>query len=177
MPGRRWYVYKCTDCGGATNPLDLMRLGGKPRPDFRARDGRAEAAVRVYQVLCWWCRTYHPPEEVETCMKIPERHAEASNGTGSSSKSLVAGLLTPFCEIWAFLTGTDSATGKKRQPGNLSLRLSSGQLAVTLNDAETCQYCSLMGDSLDDLLLLAEAGLSDGSLPWRPSQYAKPKRR
>lgn len=171
------YRYECTDCGGLTNPLDLMRLGGKVRPDFRARDGHDEPAVKIVRVLCFWCRFYHEPAEVLTCMKIPERRAVSANGTGCSSSALEAGLLTQYSELWAFLTGNPSGTGKPRLPGSLSLRLESGLLAVSLTDPETCQYCCLNGTKLDDLLTQLELGLEDGSLPWRPSKYGPAKKR
>jgi hypothetical protein len=110
-------------------------------------------------------------------MKIPERKAFSHNGTGSSSSAVQAGLLAPFSQLWAFLTGFDPSTGISRQSGNLSLKLQSGLLGLTLNDPETCQYAFLHGESLDDLLLLAECGLSDGTLPWRPSNYSVPKKK
>lgn len=176
MSRRIPYRYTCPDCGITTNLLDVMQLGGKVRPDFRARDGQDEPAVRVSRVLCWWCRLYHPPAEVEACMKIPERRAVTGNGTGSCSSALVAGPLKEFSELWDFLLGSALPDGKKRLPGSLSLKLQSGLLALSLADAETGQYCSLTGESLDDLLTAAELGLGDGSLPWRPSKFNQGKR-
>jgi len=163
-------VKGCSASRSGAEDLILMVRGGFPRPDFVSRDGRGRPRVLVERVLCWWCREFHSPSEVEHCMKIPDRRAGASNGTGSSSSVLDAGVLMQFSELWAFLMGTDTVTGQSRKSGSLSLKFVSGLLGLTLNDAETSQYCFLQGSRLDDLLLQAELGLSDGSLPWRASQ-------
>lgn len=150
----------------------------KQRPEyFRERDGLGRPAVKIVDVLCWWCRLRHSPEGVELCMKIPDRRADAASGTGSLSSALDAGLLTQYSEIWAFLMGTDSVTGVSRKSGSLSLKFASGMLGLSLNDQETGQYCYLNGPKLDDLLLMAEAGLADGSLPWRASNGDSKRRR
>jgi len=157
--------------------LQVIERGKLPCPDFRSRDGGAPPRVTVERVLCWWCRTFHSPEEVESCMKIPERRASAQSGGGSSSSALDAGPLAGCSELWAFLQGIDTVTGASRLPGSMSLKLQSGLLALTLNDQETSQYVFLQGRSLGDLLLMVEAGLADGSLPWRESSGDKRKRR
>jgi len=174
---RRATVYECTACGVLTPEVLLSSLGGKVREPFRARDGSLAPGVRIMRVLCWWCRTFHPPEEVESCMKIPSRSAHQNGDGGSSSSALVPGLLAQYSELWAFLLGTDTVTGALRKSGSLSLKCSSALLGLTLNDAETGQYCFLQGRNLDDLLLMAEAGLGDGSLPWRVSSGAPSRRR
>lgn len=169
-------MYECPACMGITEALHLTQLGGKVRPFFRDRDGRPEPGVTVYRVLCWWCREYHPPEEVEACMKIPDKRSAAVNGHGCSLSAKASGLLGPFSELWAFLTGTPVEGGKPRQAGKLSLSCSAGRVQLTLNDPETAQYCHLEGEAVDDLLLLADAGLCDGSLAWRTSSYTPRKR-
>ncbi len=110
-------------------------------------------------------------------MKIPDRKATGAAGTGSLSSALVAGPLKQFSEIWAFLTGADTVTGASRLPGSLSLKCASGLLGLTLNDAETGQYVFLQGRDLEEMLLMAEGGLGDGSLHWRPSQSGPRKRK
>jgi hypothetical protein len=168
---RRVYRYVCPACGGYCHDLSLTTLGGKVRPEFRTKEVPVPPAVTVLRVLCWWCRTFHPPEEVQSCMKIPERRASLANGIGSSSNALDAGPLKEYCEILVFLTDTQATSGHSRKLGNLSLKCALGRWGLTLNDAETGQYCFLEGDRLADLLLHAECGLSDGSLPWRPSNF------
>lgn len=110
-------------------------------------------------------------------MKIPSRNALSSGGGGSSSNALALGLLAQYSELSAFLLGKDTVTGQVRKSGSLSLKCSLGFLGLTLNDPETGQYCFLQGTSLDDLLLLAESGLGDGSLPWRVSNGSPRKGR
>lgn len=112
-------------------------------------------------------------------MKIPDRRANGALAGGSSLSASVPGLLEPFSELLAFLSGSPGETGGGRVPGSLSLKLQSGNWGVSLNDGETGQYCFVEGRSLDDLLLMIDAGLGEGSLPWRASGYSsgKPKKK
>lgn len=174
MVRSRRFVNECPACMSVAEAHHLKDLGGKIRPFFRDRTGALEQGVIVTRVLCWWCREYHPPTEVESCMKIPEKRATTNGAAGCSLNASAAGLLSPFSELWAFLTGNAETDGKRRLPGKLSLSCAAGRLSLTLNDPQTGQYCHLDGEALDDLLLMAESGLADGSLPWRPSSYSKP---
>jgi hypothetical protein len=150
---------------------DLTALGGKVRPYFRDRDGRPSPGVVITEVLCWWCRERHHPDEVEKCMALPRKPAAVNGSASSTSKSLGAGLLSPFSELWGFLTTTQYEDGTKRQTGKLSVSCESGMLGLLLTDPETGQYAFLNGHSLDDLLLEAETRMGDGSLSWRPSRW------
>lgn len=170
-------VYECPSCMGVAEAGNLTRLGGKVREFFRDRDGRPEPGVVIHRVLCWWCRTYHSPEEVASCMKIPDKRAVGVNGAGCSLSASAAGVLKQYSELWEFLCGPQMADGRKRQAGKLSLSCSAGRVSLTLNDPQTGQYCHLEGEAVDDLLLMAEAGLAEGNLPWRASSYGQGKRR
>jgi len=164
-------MYECPDCKVMTREVALTAIGGKVRDPCWDRDGRAHPAVRVVKVLCWWCRTFHPPEEVEPCMALPRKVAPAAGSETSSSSSLDAGPLKSSPELWAFLTATSYPDGAKRKTGKLSLSSESGLLGLLLTDAETGQYAFLNGRSLDDLIAEAELRLGDGSLSWRASKY------
>jgi len=97
----------------------------------------------------------------------------ATVGNGSSTSSASPGqLLGPFSELWAFLTQNRWPDGKPRLTGRLSLSFSHGVLTLSAVDEESGQYATLSGATLDDLFLSFEAGLNDGTLPWRPSKYA-----
>lgn len=171
MVRSRLYVYECPDCHGVAREVALTAIGGKVRDPCWDRDGRQHLAVRVVKVLCWWCRTYHPPEEVERCMALPEKRATANGSASSMSSASAKGLLEPFVELWAFLTASTYPDGRKRRTGRLSVSFESGLLGLLLTDDETGQYAFLNGRSLDDLLLEVESRLADGSLAWRPSRY------
>jgi len=165
------YVYECPDCHCLTREVALTRVGGKVREPCWDRDGKPHPAVRVVKVLCWWCRTYHPPDEVRACMALPRKVAPADGKDTSLSSSLDAGQWKSFPELWAFLTTTSFEDGAKRKTGKLSLSSESGMLGLLLTDAETGQYAFLNGRNLDDLLAEAELRLGDGSLSWRASKY------
>jgi len=154
----------------------MTRLAGKVREPFQPRDGRDTPGVQVVKLLCWWCRTMHPPEEVEECMALPEKRATAENSSSSTSSALDAGQLKQYTELWDFLTATSYPDGRKRQTGRLSLSFESGLLGLLLQDDQTGQYAFLNGRAIDDLLLEVEGRLADGSLSWRPSKYAPRKR-
>lgn len=176
MVRSRPYVYECPDCRCITRAVALTAIGGKIRDPCMDRDGREHPAVKVVKVLCWWCRTYHPPEEVEACMALPEKRASANGSTSSTSSASASGLLEPFRELWDFLTASTYPDGRKRRMGRLSVSFESGLLGLLLTDEETGQYAFLNGRTLDDLLLEAESRLADGSLHWRPSRYSGRKK-
>jgi hypothetical protein len=127
--------------------------------------------VVIRTVLCPFCREYHSPAEVDTCMVLPRKTTETGNSTTSSSSALAAGALTQYSEIWAFLTATAYEDGSKRQTGKLSLSYGSGMLGISLQDMETGQYCFLEGRDLDQLLLDVEVRLAEGVMPWRASKW------
>ncbi len=131
--------------------------------------------VLPVRVLCWWCRSYHSPAEVEKCMSLPERRATAEPSALSTSNSLAAGLLSQYSELWAFLTQTSYPDGRRRQTGRLSLSCESSGLRMSLTDEQTGLYASLTSRSLDDLLLAIETGMAANDLPWRESKYSPGK--
>jgi len=151
--------------------VQALAAGKLPRPDFRPRDGLNVTPASFSSVLCCRCRAYHSPVEVELCMVLPRKAASAENSGSSTSKSLAAGLLEQYSELWAFLTQTSFPDGTKRLTGKISWSCESGLLGLLLNDLETGSYAFLNGHGITELLEEAELRLSDGSLSWRASRY------
>ncbi len=128
--------------------------------------------AKFSKIFCWWCRTSHSPDEVEKCMALPRRN-EAPASSGSSTSKLAHGqLLSQFSEVLAFLTQTTWPDGKRRTTGRLSLSCGLTSWTLSAVDEESGQYVSLAADTPDDALLMFEAGLADGTLPWRASKYS-----
>ena len=153
---------------------EIVALQAKAREhalDLQMVDAARGSPVAPCRILCQWCRDYHSPEEVELCMALPEKRAIVGASASSTSSALGAGLLTPFSELWAVLTATSYPDGRPRLTGRLSLSCESSLLKLTLTDNQTGHYACLTGSSLDDLLLSMEAGLSDGTCPWRLSTF------
>lgn len=171
---RRW-VNKRTSCMTMEEAFTLTALGGKPRPDFATRPFDAGGRVKVDRVLCWWCREYHSPLEVDACMALPRKNTGTENPVSSMSSVLDAGPLKPLEELWAFLTASAFEDGTSRRTGRLSLCFESGNLKLSLNDEETGQYACLSGRQLQSLLEETELRLADGSMPWRASRFKSRK--
>lgn len=174
---KKTHLYKCTDCGAESHLLQAWENGRKLRPPLRERDGVDVGRVVVHRVLCWWCRTYHPPSEVDACMALPRKPSGNGSSASSMSSALDAGLLKQYSELWGFLTLAAYPDGTKRKTGRLSLSCDVDMLGLGLQDEETGQYAFLNGRSLDDLLLEAESRLSDGTMPWRASRFQGKGRR
>jgi len=177
MSRRRRTVYECPDCMGMAEAVHLTALGGKVREYYRDRDGRVDPAVRIVRVLCWWCREYHPPEEVKACMAMARPKAVVN---GDSTSSLIVKMppwLSPFPEIWEFLSKPSYGDGTVRQLGKISFGLNSGGIQMTLTDPTSSTYCSRCFQTIEDGLLNFEVGLGDGSLTWKPSGPPKGRKR
>jgi len=155
----------------------LTALGGKPRPDSDPPTTPARGRVPVPSVLCWWCREYHSPAEVEKCMVLPRKAAVADGSPSSTSNALVAGQWQQFPALWEFLTASVFPDGGSRKTGRLSVSFESGAMRLSLTDDETGQYASLSGRNMDDLFLSMEIALADGTLTWKASKYTSSKSR
>ncbi len=171
------YVFVCPACGGTTRQLRVEAARGGFREPYSLVDGKQYPSCRQIEQLCYWCEVDGWSRKDKTWMRIPDRKGTAQQNGSSSSSAMSPGLFLPFSELVAFLKGSDGQTGAGRLPGNLSLKLQSGNWGLSLNDPETGQYVFLEGTSLDDLLLMAEAGLETGTLPWRVSSYANGKKK
>jgi len=143
---------------------------------FQARDGFVSPPVEIRTVLCPYCRERHEPAGVDICMVLPRKTATADSSGTSTLKPLVAGLLSQYSELWAFMTAETFPDGAKRRTGKISLSCDKGMLGLLLTDDETNAYAFLNGTSLDDLLDEAELRLGDGTLTFRPSKYQSRKR-
>jgi len=105
-------------------------------------------------------------------MALPRKLPGAGAGPQSSSISLTAGPLSSLPQLWQFLTSTCYEDSSPRKTGRISLSVSGGRLALSLNDDETSQYAFLEGDGVDDLLLMAEQLLEEDRMPWRTSKWS-----
>jgi len=166
-------VYECPDCMGIAEAIRLTALGGKVREYFRDRDGRPSPGVVIRSVLCWWCREMHSPGEVSTCMVLPRKTSAVAGSGSSTSKSLGAGPLEQYSELWAFLTAIAYPDGQPRKTGRLSVSCESDLLKVSLTCDETASYATLSGRNLLSILEEIELRLTDGSLTFKPSKYAR----
>lgn len=166
-------VNKRTSCMDMAECVRLTALGGRPRPGPPTDHAPVIREVVITRVLCWWCREYHSPLEVEQCMSLPRKRTDVESSGSSSSNALDAGPLKDFSQLWAFLTSTCYEDGAKRRTGRLSVSFASPNLVLLLNDEETGQYACLTGRSLSDLLVDAELRLEADTMPWRASRYGR----
>lgn len=104
-------------------------------------------------------------------MALPRKTVSAEGSGSSTSNALVAGPLSEYSELWAFVTQTAYPDGTKRRTGRLSLSCESGMLGLLLTDDETGQYAFLNGRDVTGLLTEADLRLGDGSLSFRPSRF------
>jgi hypothetical protein len=102
---------------------------------------------------------------------LPTKATRESLVTSSGSNVKRSTTFDAFPELWAFLTCFTSPDGGKRQGGKVSLSCEGGVWSLALNDPSTALYACLNGQDLDDLILMAEARLSESTMPWRPSNY------
>lgn len=177
MVRSRTRVYWCPSCGATSVKPRFGRVPGKVRETVSLVDGVSYPSCARHEQLCYWCEVGFWGGEGERCMAFPTRPAAAASSGSSLSSALAAGPLKPYPELWDFLTTTVLADGGSRQTGRLSVCFESGVLKLSLTDDHTGQYASLSGRNLDDLIAEVELRLADGSLPWRPSNFIKGKRK
>lgn len=156
---------------GGAKWLQLQAVWRRWPPLDLAQAGRLDEPVTFSRILCWWCRTYHSPDEVKACMALPRRNDSSGASGLSTSKPQVGQLLSQYSELLAFLMLTTWPDGKRRLTGRLSLSCEPTGWKLSAADEESGQYATLTGLTPDDLFLAFEAGLSDGTLPWRASKY------
>jgi len=157
--------------------LDMVERGKLPRLETPARPGRTWPAVDVSDLvfrrqlddLSWRLE--------KLCMAMLRPTVSGPANGSLSSLASQGQLLRDFSELWEFLTGLTYQDGKPRQTGSISLKCFAGKIQVTLTDPSGGCYCCQSSASLDDAFLALEIGLKEGTLPWRPSGYAKEKRK
>ena len=156
--------------------VEVFERGKLPRERFQLVYDLADGPAAIDRVLCWWCRDYHPPNEVPACMALTRPVAAKGDGSTSSLTVNMPEWLSQFPEIWEFLSKPLYKDGTPRQLGKVTLSLESGGVRMSLTDPSSCTYCSRQHPSLADALLAFEVGLSDGSLTWRASGPPKGKK-
>jgi hypothetical protein len=108
---------------------------------------------------------------VEMC-PLPTMQTKDSLRSTSGSSAGPSKTFDCFPELWAFLTSTVGPDGAPRLPGRVSLCWDAGLWTFSLNDPTTGLYASLTAQVLDDLILMAEARLSESTVPWKLSKWA-----
>ena len=149
--------------------------------------GESVAAVASAEVLCqthtfpWLAaecvRCSHCSEggriserSVPMCpLPTKETRDQLAISCGSSLKPSTT--FSSFPELWAFLTCDLSPDGSRRPPGRVSLCCEQGLWKLVLTDVNTSLYACLTSMDLDSLILMAEARLSESTVPWRPSTF------
>jgi hypothetical protein len=107
---------------------------------------------------------------VQVCPLPTKATRESLNGSSGSDVKRSA-MFDSFPEIWQFLTCLTAPDGSTRQPGTVSLSLNGGIWNLALNDPATGLYAALSCQTIDDLILMVEARLSEGTMPWKVSKY------
>jgi hypothetical protein len=107
---------------------------------------------------------------VQVCPLPTKATRESLNGSSGSTVKRST-MFESFPEIWAFLTCLTDPDGSTRPTGTMSLSLSGGIWSLALSDPGTGLYSQLSSQSLDDLILMVEARLAEGTIPWKVSRY------
>lgn len=127
-------------------------------------------------VELWRCPRCGPgwvnQESAVIVCPLPTKATAESLASSSGSNVQRSTTFDSFPELWAFLTCYVSPDGSKRQGGKLSLSCERGLWTLALTDPSTSLYACLNAPSLDDLVLMVEARLSESTMPWRPSNYS-----
>ncbi len=157
--------------------LEVVERGKLPRPGLPGIPGQAYPPPDVRDLVDQEIlrRLLWRVEEIKCQMLRPTTSTSASGSSGSAVSRCE--LLTPFSELWEFLTKASYSDGTPRATGQISLKLASGGIQVTLTDPTSATYCCQTASSLQDAFLALEIGLKDGSLGWRPSGYARETKR
>jgi len=167
----------CPACMTMEEAVRLTELGGRVREYFTSRGDRYLPAVVITRVLCWWCREYHSPAEVVTCMAMERPRVVQGDGSPSSLTAKMPTWLSQYPELWEFLSRPSYKDGSPRQLGKISFGLNSAGIQMTLTDPSSSTYCSRAYSTIEDALLAFEVGLGDGSLTWRASGPVKARKR
>jgi hypothetical protein len=126
-------------------------------------------------VELWRCPRCGPDwiireSEVLVC-PVPTKATRESLATSSGSSVKRSTTFDSFPEIWEFLTSTACPDGSPRQTGRVSLSCEGTLWTLALNDPSTGLYAALTAQTLDDLVLMVEARLSEGTVPWKLSKW------
>jgi len=156
--------------------LEVWNRGKLPREHFRDRDGRSSPPPDVTDLVLQRQVSDLRWRVEQLCMALAKPMAAGGQNGSSRCAAHPGELLKPFSELWEFLSKEAYSDGSKRMTGTISLKCTSSGISVTLTDPTSATYCCQSGDSLDDVFLALEIGLREGTLPWRPSGFAKAKK-
>ncbi len=143
---------------------------------YQLQQGTINGRVSIDRVLCWWCREYHHPAEVQLCMALERPQPVEASASTLSSTAKMPSWLQQFPELWEFLSKPSYKDGAPRQTGKITLQLVSEGIQVSLTDPSSSAYCCRRFKSLDDALVELELALESGMISWRPSGPPKGKK-
>lgn len=87
-----------------------------------------------------------------------------SDGRRASSESTY---LAPFSALMEFLCSVSWEDGSKREPGTLSIGITTGRWSLRVKDPNGKRYAYLTGVTIDEALESLERGLESDDLDWR----------
>jgi hypothetical protein len=159
--------------------LELARLDaeGDRRDASSLCVGRRLTWLSVECQRCPSC-TWAPSgqkAEVSLC-PLPTKDVRDALTTSSTSNVSPSSIFNGFPELWLFLTSNVQPDGSKRLPGTISLSLNGSMWQLALTDLTLGLYSALHSTSLDDLVLMIESRMADGTFPWKLSKYPPKKK-
>lgn len=163
-------------CRRDLNGENQPECGGKP-PLPHDPGRRLCCLIGVDLARCPACGIGWLPQEsmVQMC-PLPTKSTRESLDSSSGSIVSRSTIFDSFPECWAFLTCYAFPDGSKRQGGKMSLSCELGMWQLVLTDPSTSLYACLTAPELDSLILMAEARLSESTMPWRPSNYSSKRK-
>lgn len=103
-------------------------------------------------------------------MRLPTKEDRNKGGSPSAAGLIPGQMLSPFSNVWEYLTTSKTAAGKPRKMPRLSLKVDGTTFRLTANDDEASVYASWQGSSWDDLFLMFEEALATDTVPWKASK-------
>lgn len=121
---------------------------------------------------------YRAPKRhgVDECMTLQKRSKAGSNGSAAKVQDWTGTILSGFPTLCEFLALDRWPDGTNRLTGTLQLFCEHGKWKVTLRDRDAKEYAFLTSDTIEELLLTVEEGLTQGNVEWRPDKPFVPKR-
>jgi len=159
-----------------TEWVEVWNRGKLPREHFTDRDGRASPPPDVYDLVLQKQLSDLRWRVEQLCMALSRPMGPGDRNGSLLSAASPGQLLTPFSELWEFLSKEQYADGQKRVTGTISLKCTSSGISVTLTDPTSGTYCCQSAPSLDDAFLALEVGLKEGNLPWRSSTFTRARK-
>lgn len=99
-----------------------------------------------------------------------KRQAEGSSGRDGTGVPTGAGFEEWFPALCEWLSAVKWDDGKKREAGTAMLVSEGGKWKLWLHDRDAKRSSWVSAAAVPDLLALADKGLTEGALDWRPDK-------